>query len=511
MRPLVGRHLEAYALLVSSDRCFYCPCLCCWSAALKKFKGLDLIPPEALPKNVTATGVLVMAVDRVRTSVYASGKILLPPSRYRPLSTAALEGGGCSKGVPLNFGAASKAAETDPCRRHEKSLELLEDKPVGSEGDVSASQREVEEVSERVVWQPPGWRPSSEPTLAGVALHRQLLPPEEEAPQKEMAEELESAASRGSGETHKGQETPETEHGSSKPASERTPEDKEETVAAQPSGSSPTEGQAVLEEAVQSAEKREAAGAASAEKPENGSGGSMSSNQQDATPTEEIKPTPEALSSTQRRMREFVQKVISPERRPQLGGLLDLFQAAATDNLSTSGETASKKGVSPRQEEEQPPKALPPSEAEGRKNTEADGGKAQPAATSLAQLRLSGKSVAEAEASRKEGNFVGGAEVEIVRLEDRQIVGTLKTRLTELELVTRRSSSTNDCPLAAARHPAVDNPYFNPRLLEEEEFFGLREGDVLLSIGNYSTSSAADQGPCTYTSSSAVSKGNKTD
>lgn len=137
-------------------------------AALKRSKGMDAIPADALPENVTAAGVLVVAVDKVRTRMYAQGKISLPISRYSPLSSRDSAGERCSLKLDQSR-PASSLVKSEPCKV--ATFELLEDKQASPDIGPFAKQRQVKEVDARVIWQPEGWKPSQAEISCGHCGH----------------------------------------------------------------------------------------------------------------------------------------------------------------------------------------------------------------------------------------------------------------------------------------------------------------------------------------------------
>ena len=123
------------------------------------------MPPEALPENVTASGVLVVAVDKLRSNLYMQGKIALPISRYEQLPE---ERGNCEYGAAVpqpSPPAAAADSETRACRpKKTPRLALVEEQPAAEADDSSAQQRDVKEVPARVIWQPENWKPSRPPS-----------------------------------------------------------------------------------------------------------------------------------------------------------------------------------------------------------------------------------------------------------------------------------------------------------------------------------------------------------
>lgn len=150
-------------------------CRCDTCAALKQFKGLHTLPPEALPENVTASGVLVLSVDKLRSNLYMQGKIALPISRYEQLQEAR---DNCELGAATEKMHTTASAEDCQGRcpiKKKPCPALVEDQPPGEADDGSAQQRDVKEVPSRVIWQPQNWA-SSRPPSACILCSSQRSP-----------------------------------------------------------------------------------------------------------------------------------------------------------------------------------------------------------------------------------------------------------------------------------------------------------------------------------------------
>ncbi|CDJ67056.1 trypsin, putative [Eimeria necatrix] len=524
--------------------------------ALKRFKGMDTLPPEALPENVTASGVLVVSVDKVRQSIYTQGKIALPLSRYSQIPESSPTGKRCVR-YKAHVSPSTAAFDSSMAKCELMKPILLGDQPVPRENDTTEHQRNVKEIATRVIWQPENWKPSTAASCSHCR-HQQLIQSEKrkvlqnqkKASQSDIPEAADVQRETGPMQWVKTIVQVEDAEGVADAGGSRllsiveTKEQHLRRVSAQGSTSNrgvneesaPQSGQdarmesplfrADIGSATQSGQdaktanpllradtagvqestsarsepptldlgvlkKAERAGALkyTPTKPSRHGSGDEDDERQKGQGQPDLRtqtgqtPVPEKRQSHTSTIRASLESLLreilrGPSKLRQVRNILR--GRGGGDEGDSLRETFSATNAKRKAEQT--------SNSTDKEQNE-DALEKRPV---VSELKLAGKNPAGlAESNDSSPNSTNSSSKE-VRSEERTATENNAEEKRNLEEKSQKHEShnnereTEDTALAVAAHPLVDNPYFNPAFLDEKEFLGFREGDVILSVGNYS-------------------------
>lgn len=517
---------------------------------------MDTLPPEALPENVTASGVLVVSVDKVRRTIYTQGKIALPLSRYSQIPESSSAGKRCVR-YKAHVGPSIAAFDSSMAKCELMKPILLVDQPVPRENDTTEHQRNVKEIAARVIWQPENWKPSTAASCS-YCHHQQLIPrekrnvlqnqkkvsqsgtPEAADVQREtgpmqwvktivQVEDVEGVAdAEGSrllstvetkekhlrrvsaqGSTSNREVNEESAPQSGQDARmaspllradiESAPQSGQDAKTASPQLGADTAGvhestsarsePATLDLGVR--KKAESAGALKYT-PTNSSGhgsGDEDDERQKGQGRPDLRtqtgqtPVPKKRRSHTSNIRASLESLLreilrgSSKLRQVRNILLGRGGGDESDNLrGTFSATNTKR------------KAEQASNSNDNTQNE-DALEKRPV---VSGLKLAGDNTAGSAESNDSSPRSSNTSSKELRSEERTATENDAEEKRNLEEKSQKYEShdnereTEDTALAVAVHPLVDNPYFNPAFLDEKEFLGFQEGDVILSIGNYS-------------------------
>ncbi|KAL8431479.1 hypothetical protein ACSSS7_005226 [Eimeria intestinalis] len=502
---------------------------------------------EALPPNVTAEGVLVTAVDQLRLRLYKEGQIVLPISRYGPLTGKKDMHAQCAAAVKKQQQQQQAIA---PCAAAEDvhTTQLLVDLPAGASGDALASQRDVREGETRVVWEPEGWAASgqgeksslggpTQPFVSIIKLHSPGVAPTPAVPLSHLEEK------------QPGTNFPRSAPSSSLIDSEGKPRDADEAAAAGITvRGSPDDQQTAARGTTQIAE--------TASTGKQGKGGGAESSE-DGGPVHTQAEEGQQQHSTER----MHQRSSSGKsaKIPEGGETSDLNGRGSNENnndkqayLRSLLLMLLKKSVANEKKSQKEKEAMAEVPGDEEEESEKDVDKEEQKNSANQQLapsqekRVGGIDERNGPDEREkvrglprrpqiEANPIGpmhaaptSAEESRIKLEVEVIKVEAASRRTEapgeeqqqlerggravdhlkggnnekaeaaeinaLEPVSAHTDADH-AALAPAAFILAPNPYFDPEVTKDEQFFGLREGDVLLSIGNYNI---ADDGTVSF-------------
>ncbi|KAL8444177.1 hypothetical protein Emed_006349 [Eimeria media] len=476
-------------------------------ATHRRHTGFVSIGIKAQTMENEAEGVMVTAVDQLRLRLYKEGQIVLPISRYGPLERKKDKHGRCAvkEGEQQQQQAAAPCVSAD----YVHTTQLLVDLPAGASGDALASQRNVKEAEARVVWEPEGWKgegaPSGgppQPFESSIKPHGQGLAPAPAVPLSHL------------------QKQPATEE--PLPDAEENPQATDEAAATDSTGGPSDEQQTAAAGGAQTPEKsfpeqQEKEGGEERKEEEGDSRQAEGEQEQRSAEHMQRKPrgesgkNPEEGETSDAKQREGSNK--ADNKHAYLGSLLRMLlkkPAAKTANLE---EKENADAEVPRDEEEESEKAdeqtaatttsaqIVPSEeergegADGEREKEGEGRPAlqhspkermhaAPPSTEEARIRLEVEVIKVEAASRRTEDSAEGEKQQLERKGQAEQEEESREPAAAADAVSA-DAQTDHAALAPAALTLAPNPYFDPEVVKDEEFFGLREGDVLLSIGNY--------------------------
>ncbi|XP_026192960.1 uncharacterized protein LOC34622542 [Cyclospora cayetanensis] len=467
--------------------------------ALKKSKGMHLIPPEALPQNVTASGVLVLEVDMVRANTYFQGKITLPISRYPTVPQSSIEKRCQSDEVQRQSSSRSKTVE--PCDM--KMPMLLDDIPVAPQDDTTARQRQVKEVAETVIWQPRNWMPS-DPDASRSQIGNQTgklngsktfhrcsqgtqddqskMPPElveSSVPTNKIGVHagapMQTTKMVEDGAANKGGRSVETYKARNKvPLGEKDSQGSENDLTTR-TGAEISKSAKQAHQAIQETVETQSA-------KQNGS-----PKLQDIAPSNYSAQKEESseLTSNLEDVPYFTRHAgVESFLRKLLGARITLRQVRQLIGFNGNDSSDDKIALAPTME----PKRH--KQAHGSK-LERPGEEIYPHGMPVKAVTLREADVAASNVPNPHSASTDSATIaqayEHVGM-NRHVFEAKNEHerlISDDPVALSGGKSLEENSLATAVYPIVDNPYFNPNLLHSTEFIGFLEGDVILSIGNY--------------------------
>ncbi|KAL8449740.1 hypothetical protein Emag_003549 [Eimeria magna] len=461
-----------------------------------------------------------MGVDQLRLRLYREGQIVLPVSRYGIIT------GKKDKHIRCDAKRENQQQQLGlPCSPANDiyASHLLADLPAGASGDDAvASQREVKEAEARVIWEPEGWTagweaaqeggPSSRGPLqsfaSAIKMHLPGLAPAPAVPLSHLERQ------------------PAAEQPSPPPDAEGKPGATGEAAVTGSTGA-PSDAQHTAAGVLQTAEtptteQQQEKGGGEEGREDGNSRQAEGEQQQQAAERMQRSPSGESARQTEEgetsdaRQREGSHNADGKEA--YLGSLLRMLlkrPSAKESNLEKNenagaevsgeeeeeNEKVNEKGITTSQQFVPDQEELEDEPDDGREKEKMPSLQpspnermhAAPASSEESRIRLEvevikveaasshTEDLAEEQKQQPWGKGQAEQENESVEAEASNTAAAASDALSA-------DVQTDQAPLAPAALTLAANPYFDPDVVKDEEFFGLREGDVLLSIGNYSES-----------------------